>query len=40
MIIPWFIVWLIEGTPTLIHHGAFLGLSLWGNLLVLAVILA
>lgn len=34
----WLIAWAIADTPTLIHHGAFLGLSLWGNLLVLSIL--
>jgi hypothetical protein len=39
MVLIWFIVWLICHTPTLVHPGAFLGLSDWGIALVISVIL-
>lgn len=39
MILPWFIVWLLSDTPTLVHHGAFLGLSDWGLVGLICLVL-
>lgn len=39
MIVIWLIAWLLSNTPALIHHGAFLGLSDWGLVGVIAAIL-